>query len=391
MKSAYFILILLGFELVAHASMHDEFNDEELRYIQYNNQPLTMVPDCIKEAIMHFSSDESTILDENYFCLCNELHKTNLIDVNVAIKGIKTILDLNSLSHDYEFKHKKCLETFYQLLCDGDATLEKNLVKGKCKTYCKICAQTLKVAGNLCVDGLICANIATNPQRGPIGNRGTQGATGQTGATGETGVTGSTGFTGFTGPQGAQGALGSTGFTGNTGNTGFTGFTGNTGSRGAVGAQGNTGNMGPRGATGLAGAAFSPAAYGFFITTGSTGPIATNQIIPFAGAAQPPVGMSLASSQVTIATTGTYEITFIVTADASPSALQLEVNGAPQSVVYYGQEFEYSQNYGQAILSLVPGDVVSLVNRTTSPITLNGNLGGTSIGTCASLLIRRIF
>lgn len=390
MKFSFIAILVCGIIASVHDACCYEVHNQVIGHTTISDSSLIVIPDCVREAILGFSSDESRLVDANYFLLCKHIEGSHTVNRDVAINGIKSILDVARVCHDFEFKHQQCLESFYHSLIT-DSTNTKDGTKKRCKTYCQVCANCLTVAGNLCVDGLICANVTSDPQQGLAGSRGAQGATGGTGATGQTGAVGDTGFTGFTGPQGLQGALGASGFTGNTGGTGNTGFTGLQGTIGAQGNSGATGFTGPQGATGPGGAALSPVAYGFFVTTGSTGPIASGDLVPFAGPAVTPVNMTLASSQVIIGVSGVYEITFIVTADASPTAFQLLVNGGAIASVYYGQELDYSQNYGQAILTLAAGDVLGLVNQTTTPITLNGNLGGTSIGTCASLLIRRVF
>lgn len=391
MKFTFVALVVCGIMMSVPDACSYEPQAQVTDLTTFSDSYTVIIPECVKEAILGFSSDETKLVDANYFSLCKSMEQSTSVDRDVAVSGIKTILDISTVCHNFEFKHKQCLESFYESLVNEVTHNQEDLIRKKCKTYCQVSANCLTIAGNLCVDGLICANVVSDPQQGSAGNQGAQGATGATGVTGQTGPVGDTGFTGFTGSQGLQGDLGASGFTGNTGRTGNTGFTGLQGNFGAQGNAGATGYTGPQGATGTAGAALSPVAYGFFVTTGSTGPIANGDLVPFAGPAVTPVNMSLLNSQVTIGVSGVYEITFIVTADASPTAFQLLVNGGAIATVYYGQELDYSQNYGQAVLPLAAGNVLALRNQTTTPITLNGNLGGTSIGTCASLLIRRVF
>jgi len=119
---------------------------------------------------------------------------------------------------------------------------------------------------------------------------GDQGSTGSTGLTGPTGTTGATGaastVTGPTGPTGTTGATGAastvTGPTGPTGTTGATGaastVTGPTGTTGATGAASTvTGPTGPTGTTGATGAA----------ATGPTGPTGAGGAVGATGATGP--------------------------------------------------------------------------------------------------------
>ena len=205
-----------------------------------------------------------------------------------------------------------------------------------------------------------CADAGSGPQgpAGPTGAAGPAGATGATGptgaagtagATGATGVTGATGATGVTGAAGATGPTGATGTVGATGATGArtVGATGATGATGPTGVQGATGSTGPAGATGTAGATGATGGTGptgVQGATGSTGPtgatgdtgpagsistfasvtstasqtIANNSDVVFEAASTlSNVTLGVGSTTLTVATSGTYLVTWGVSSSAS--------------------------------------------------------------------------
>ncbi|MFZ5953475.1 MAG: hypothetical protein ACOYT8_00065 [Candidatus Dependentiae bacterium] len=353
------------------------------------------LPECVKEGLQALNRGTCALLVDNDFQqLCAALEKNNYVNVELVRLGIESVLKFSEFLSAQDCPYKDCIQQFYTTVIS-----EKNndyTPKKKCKVYCQLCANNLKICGNLCVGGLICANVTASldPITGVTGPTGSRGAQGATGPLGNTGNTGDTGFTGFTGPQGAFGALGASGNTGNTGSTGFTGFTGPTGARGpsVVGSAGATGNTG---ATGPDGAPLSPLAYAMFLITGGTGVVVPlGSPVPFADSIPTvPVGLSVAGGVVTIANTGTYEITFISTNILGASRWSLFVNGVQDTSFNFGNPNNFSQAYGQGILTVtVPNTTVSLVNIFTAQAQarLSGSMGGANIGTSAALLIRRI-
>ena len=203
------------------------------------------------------------------------------------------------------------------------------------------------------------ATGATGPAEGAAGVTGTTGPTGAegpigaVGATGPTGATGPAGAAGATGPTGADGAVGSTGTTGPTGATGVTGATGPTGADGAVGATGATGPTGADGAAGLAGivgaagAAGPTGATGLTGPTGATGPALSSAFaantqgssvlvalggtpiaLPNAQLLSPDITVNAGNTVFTVATPGTYQISYHVnTTAALLMGTRLVING----------------------------------------------------------------
>lgn len=451
MKKQILCILAISF-MVVHSSaiLSQENHENDLHYV--TNQTEIAMPQCVQEALFRINSGNDVLLINQHFqALCSQMASDEYIDMNTVKAGIEAVLSFkHALSSHGELD---CIEQFYNILLAQSH--EQSLSRKKCKIYCQLCANCLKIKGDLCVGGLICApiTIVADPVSitGPQGARGSQGATGLTGVTGNTGVTGTTGFTGPTGPQGFIGAAGATGFTGSTGTTGFTGpqgglgatgFTGGTGVTGATGAtgftgiQGNqgaqgstgvtgatgftglTGFTGPQGAAGAAGAqgaagntgiltgatgptgpALSPLAYAMFYITGGTSTAGTtinqNALVVFAGS-QPvvPVGMTYDNAgTVTVTNSGTYEITYIVTAnETSRLRFGVFINGVVNNTFTYGQPSPTFQDYGQGIVTLAAGDQISLRNilTATASVGIAGNLGGVNVGTAASLLIKRI-
>lgn len=194
---------------------------------------------------------------------------------------------------------------------------------------------------------------------GPTGATGATGATGPTGATGATGPDGAAGLTGATGPTGPDGAAGLTGATGPTGPDGTAGATGPTGATGATGADGAAGATGPTGAdgvtgvigsTGAAGAAGVTGAAGATGATGATGPNPTATAgfaantqgstilvalggspvpLPNAQVLSPDITANAGNTVFTVATAGTYQISYRVNTTLSLlMGTRLVINGA---------------------------------------------------------------
>ena len=180
-------------------------------------------------------------------------------------------------------------------------------------------------------DGPIGAVGAAGPT-GAAGPAGAAGATGPTGADGTTGPTGTTGPAGATGapgavgPTGADGAAGAAGATGPTGADGAAGLAGIAGAAGAAGATGATGLTGPTGATGPAlSSAFAANTQGssVLVALGGT-PIA----LPNAQLLSPDITVNAGNTVFTVATPGTYQISYHVnTTAALLMGTRLVING----------------------------------------------------------------
>lgn len=200
---------------------------------------------------------------------------------------------------------------------------------------------------------------AAGPAEGAAGVTGTTGPTGAegpigaVGATGPTGATGPAGAAGATGPTGADGAAGPTGTTGPAGTTGATGAAGPTGADGAAGAAGATGPTGADGAAGLAGIAGAAGAAGATGATGLTGPTGatgpalssafaantqgssvlvalggTPIALPNAQLLSPDITVNAGNTVFTVATPGTYQISYHVnTTAALLMGTRLVING----------------------------------------------------------------
>lgn len=181
---------------------------------------------------------------------------------------------------------------------------------------------------------------------GPTGAMGAAGPTGATGPTGAQGPTGPTGAVGAAGPDGAAGATGATGAAGAAGPTGAVGATGATGATGPAGATGAAGLAGVVGATGAAGAAGLTGATG---ATGASGPNPTATVgyaantqgssflvalggtpisLPNAQVLSPDITVNAGNTVFTVATAGTYQISYHVNTTASLlMGTRLVING----------------------------------------------------------------
>jgi len=190
-------------------------------------------------------------------------------------------------------------------------------------------------------------------RRGKRGPQGLQGITGIQGITGPLGV-GATGIQGLQGTTGIQG-IGTTGIQGNTGIPG--------GAQGATGIRGNTGIAGPPGGgDSLIWDAYNNAV-GTAFTTG-------DQTLPLTTVRTSDSAFSLASSEVTCNTAGTYKITYdtslYISTGTSRSQAEtwLEVNTTEVNGTR-AQIYARTANYGSATsascyLSLSVNDVVRI-------------------------------
>jgi hypothetical protein len=238
-----------------------------------------------------------------------------------------------------------------------------------------------------------CASACKQGKKGDRGRRGATGPTGATGATGSTGATGASGGPiGATGSTGATGATGPTGILGLTGPTGATGATGSTGATGPSGGPiGATGATGAIGATGPTGAGVLDYAYIYNLTSPGIIPVESDITFDSNGPISAGFTHTPGSAAITILNTGTYKITFSVSA-VGVNQFAIFVNGAASSPVsVYGSAASTQQNTGQAILNLTAGDVVTIRNHSSLlAVTLQLLAGGTQANVNASVILERL-
>ncbi len=225
---------------------------------------------------------------------------------------------------------------------------------------------------------------------GPKGSKGSKGAIGPRGPRGPQGAPG--GPRGATGPQGPQGNTGATGPRGNTGATGPQGPRGATGATGATGprggATGATGPQGPQGATGPAGGLSQ---YGYIYNQGAeVVPIEADVSFDTNGILTTRIIHAVGTSHIHITSAGIYKVTFSVSS-VEPNQFALFVNGALVPGTVYGSGAGTQQSYGQAIITLADGDVITLRNHTSwAAVTLQTLAGGTQTNVNASILIEKL-
>lgn len=249
------------------------------------------------------------------------------------------------------------------------------------------------------VDNGIKTNNETIVATGPAG---ATGATGEMGPKGDTGITGATGATGATGPTGANGATGATGANGATGATGITGANGVTGATGATGANGATGATGATGANGATGPTGATGANGTTGPTGATGPMGATGVTGHTGAGLSSFGYlyELATnvtvnilggsslvfsnegplinimhvpglSTVIVNDTGIYEIFYSVNFTAGFNAqIALAINGVVDQSTPILALVTAGELSGHAILSLVAGNQITLINNSNNSLSL---------------------
>ena len=97
------------------------------------------------------------------------------------------------------------------------------------------------------------------------------------------------------------------------------------------------------------------------------------------------------SGNVTVAKAGLYKVEFSVSG-TEPNQFAIAVNGTANASTIYGSGAGTQQNTGFAILTLAAGDVLSVINHSSSggAVTLAPNVGGTQNNVRASIIINSI-
>jgi hypothetical protein len=212
---------------------------------------------------------------------------------------------------------------------------------------------------------------------GPVGPRGTHGATGPQGVPGTPGTPGAIGPQGIAGIPGLQGAIGPQGIAGIPG------------TQGATGAPGPQGAIGPQGATGASGSGLSQ--YGYIYNQAAQ-VVAIEADVTFNtnGILTPGITHTAGTSQIDITSAGDYKVTFSVSG-VEPNQFALFVNGASAAGGVYGSGAGTQQTYGQAIIALAVGDVLTLRNHSSAAaVTLQTLAGGTQTNVNASIILEKL-
>ena len=212
-----------------------------------------------------------------------------------------------------------------------------------------------------------------------------QGPTGPTGADGPIGAAGAAGPTGAAGPAGADGAARATGATGPAGADGAAGLAGVAGAEGAAGPTGASGLTGPTGATGPAlSSAFAANTQGssVLVALGGT-PIA----LPNAQLLSPDITVNAGNTVFTVATPGTYQISYHVnTTAALLMGTRLVINGTNSVPSTINPALSISNFENQIKVTLPANSTISL-QLFTSIVGTAVLVGG---GAGASLTIIRL-
>jgi hypothetical protein len=182
------------------------------------------------------------------------------------------------------------------------------------------------------------------------------------------------------------GRAGANGATGSAGNAGVTGGTGNTGAQGIAGNNGAVGNTGPAGSNGVSGYAY------YYNVAAQTVAIEADVLFDTNGVNSPaPIATHTAgTSAITIASTGTYKVSFIVSA-TEPGQVAVFLNGALVAGSIYGSGAGTQQNNGQVILSASVGDLITVRNHSSSAaLGLPTPIGGTQASVNASIMLEKL-
>ncbi|EGO65841.1 BclA C-terminal domain-containing protein, partial [Acetonema longum] len=165
------------------------------------------------------------------------------------------------------------------------------------------------------------------------------------------------------GPTGETGATGEAGATGETGATGATGATG-------VGVTGETGATGEPGPTGATGPGVGDFAYVYSLSTTAI-LVPANTDVPFNNTG--PISDITHPNDTTlvIATTGDYLVEYSVSLNfVTPASIAIVVNGTINPATQLTSFNPTDQLIGQAILSLIAGDQITVRNTDTLPFFL---------------------
>ena len=215
---------------------------------------------------------------------------------------------------------------------------------------------------------------------------------GPTGPAGPTGPEGpAQGITGPTGPAGPDGAAGAAGPAGPTGPDGAAGLTGPAGPAGPDGAAGPTGPAGPQGAAGAPGpnptstAAFAANTQGSTLVVGLGG---TAIPLPNAQVFSPDITASAGNTVFTLATAGTYQISYHVNTTLSLlMGTRLVINGVNSTASTIAPVVSTSHFENQIKITLPANSTVTLQ---LYPAAVAGTAVLTGGGAGASLTIIRL-
>jgi hypothetical protein len=217
-----------------------------------------------------------------------------------------------------------------------------------------------------------------------------QGGTGDTGALGLQGVQGITGAAGTPGATGLQGDTGAIGAAGDAGSQGDTGARGPDGAQGTPGAVGEAGPTGPPGETGPAGSGgISEYAY-IYNVAAQTAPLEAAYTFDSNGVLSSGIRHTAGSAAIELVNSGTYKVTYSVSG-TEPNQMALFVQGAVVPGTVYGSGAGTQPNTGQALVTVAPGDLLTVRNHTSSAaVGLATPIGGTRATTNASVSIEKL-
>nr|WP_315071292.1 collagen-like protein [uncultured Clostridium sp.] len=165
------------------------------------------------------------------------------------------------------------------------------------------------------------------------------------------------------------------------------------GAIGPTGATGATGDIGLAGATGTTGAnglqALSAYAY-IYNLDAEVVPLEADITFSNNGVITPGITHAPGTSLITLVDAGDYAVWFNA-AGVEPSQFTLFQNGAAVPGSTYGSGAGTQPNPGMVIITAAAGDVLTVMNHTSSAaVTLQTLAGGTQINANASILIQKI-
>jgi hypothetical protein len=136
---------------------------------------------------------------------------------------------------------------------------------------------------------------------------------------------------------------------------------------------------------------FPPIVSGFiYNVSAQTVPIESDVIFDSNGVLTNGITHVLGTTQIAVANPGNYEVTYSVSG-VEPNQFALFLNGTLVTGTVYGSGAGTQLNYGQAIIALVAGNVLTLRNHSSAAaVTLQTLAGGTQTNVNASIVIKKL-
>ena len=198
---------------------------------------------------------------------------------------------------------------------------------------------------------------------------------------GPKGEQGKRGHDGKRGPRGHRGHRGHHGPMGVAGETGLQGIQGIQGVQGPQGVQGDQGVQGPQGEQGVQGLSAVNVYSSYYNDV--LQPVIQNGSILFNNSSYTSSDITYNAGVFTLVKPGSYLITFYINAEQA-TQIALFLNNS----LHFGSTFNTAAG-STVITTVLPNQILSLINTTNGPITLTNNNNGSQNGVNAYIVINK--